>query len=394
MSAVRPHVVFLSADSPYESFGGASIRNDCLLRLISEVADVDLVFFNRGPGPAAALTPEIPRDLRLVPVTRGRTPAWKKLSYPFRSYVVNGFSPEMASMLKAQYGGESGRQEILWISSLGMAQYLPYARQLGYRVILDQLNIESNLLLYSSLSSWRTWHKLPYALDCRMLESRFCRSADRTLVTSVRDATLLKGITGRVNARVLPNMIDCGPFAAPREEGANTFLFTGTLDYHPNLEGLDWFLERVLPTLREKSPRGAPQIRVAGARPSAKLRRKLSDNQVELSESPDSIAPLLREAVAVFVPLFLGGGTRLKILEAMAAGVPVVSTTKGAEGLELGNRDEILIENEPIQFADALLRLAGDPTLSSSLSRAGRRTAEGRFHYENFRRDIGEILDV
>jgi glycosyltransferase involved in cell wall biosynthesis len=155
-------------------------------------------------------------------------------------------------------------------------------------------------------------------------------------------------------------------------------VFTGAMRHAPNADGARWYLDHVHPMVAERIP--SLRVAIVGADPPPDLRARQSAG-VEVTGRVDDIRPWLANASVAIVPLLSGGGTRLKILEAMAAGIPVVSTTVGAEGLDLADGSDLLIADSPRAFADAILRVLYDSSLAESLSERGRVTVLARFDW-------------
>lgn len=173
---------------------------------------------------------------------------------------------------------------------------------------------------------------------------------------------------------VIPNGVDTAAFE-PGEPGADaasapTLLFTGTINHPPNAEGIRWFVRRAWPGVLERVPEA--RLVVAGRHPPRAVRELAADPRIEVTGAVPDMAPYFRSAAAVVVPLLSGGGTRIKVLEALAAGKPVVSTAIGAEGLELEPGRHVLIADDPDSFAAAASRLLTDRELSAGLGAAGR----------------------
>lgn len=214
-------------------------------------------------------------------------------------------------------------------------------------------------------------------------EPAILRQVDRALVCSDLERELLHtwGVDG---AMVVPNGVDVARFAsvARRARGPGepaTIVFTGALDYAPNAEGVRWFLERVLPHLREVLPRcrfvvvgkGAPRSLLSRAQPGG----------IEFTGWVDDTRPWLAQADVAVVPLHVGGGTRIKILEAMAAGVPVVSTRIGAEGILASAGSDLLVADEPAEMARAIAEVCSSTSRAQDLARRGRALVAGRYDW-------------
>lgn len=196
----------------------------------------------------------------------------------------------------------------------------------------------------------------------RRYESEVCRAVRSVIAVSEQDAETMRCDYGAVDVRVIPTGVDIDYFRPPEEvQRAESLVFVGSMDWDPNIDGMQWFVGEVLPRIRQWRPRCG--LTIAGRRPDASI-RKLSEEypHIRVTGTVDDVRPYLWEAAVSIVPLRIGGGTRLKIFESMAARIPVVSTTIGAEGLNVSNGDNIRIADTPEDFADRCLELLADPT--------------------------------
>jgi glycosyltransferase involved in cell wall biosynthesis len=249
-------------------------------------------------------------------------------------------------------------------------------------VVLDEHNIEYEVRRRSVSVAGSLPRKIQNYLDflaLRREEQGSWRSIDACAVTSERDAAVISRTLPLVRAAVVPNAVDTEHFMPqPDRTVPGTVLFFGTLGYHPNVDGILFFLREVLPLLRRATPGLTVQV-VGAAPPPAVLR--LAGPDVIVTGEVDDVRPYLARAQAVIAPLRIGGGTRLKILEAMAMGKPVVSTTLGAEGLAARADKEILIADTPETFARQLGRILVDDRLATALGSAARRLVETSYDW-------------
>ncbi len=231
------------------------------------------------------------------------------------------------------------------------------------------------------LRCWVSWRKaLRY-------ESRlFCRF-DLVTMVSEQDATVSRVLlpNGKPPVVLLPNGVDCAHhhpgLAEPQPE---TLVFSGALSYHANYEAMHFFLGQVYPLIRAARPN--VRLRITGKQGGANLAALPLDDSVTLTGFVDDVRPAVAGAQVAIVPIRSGGGTRLKILEAMALGTPVVATTKGAEGLDVTDGEHLLLADDPQSFATGTIRLLGDPDLRHCLTTNARRLVEDRYDW----RAIGE----
>jgi glycosyltransferase involved in cell wall biosynthesis len=179
----------------------------------------------------------------------------------------------------------------------------------------------------------------------------------------------------------VPTGVDVNAFAQAKEPPLiPTIGFLGSMDWMPNIEGVHWFVQEVLPLLRQHFP--TLRLKVIGRNPPASLRAlSQADSAIEITGTVQEVQPHVHECSVIAVPLLAGGGTRIKIFEAMAMGVPVVSTTIGAEGLPLQQGQDLLIADQPETFAQAILSLLTDPSKAVKLATNARERMVNEFSW-------------
>jgi glycosyltransferase involved in cell wall biosynthesis len=206
------------------------------------------------------------------------------------------------------------------------------------------------------------------------------------LTASDEDAERVRAMGAHSRTAVYPNTIPSTAPPARLEEDVVTF--SANMEYHPNSDAVRHFHRRIWPLVKARSPRLTWEL--VGMNPNA-VRRYVGDDPSVRLKGPveDAVAELARAKVSV-VPLRSGSGTRVKILEAWAAGTPVVSTSMGAEGLGAAHGRELLIADEPAAFADAVSSLIASPELGRELARAGRALYEQRYTWEAGWRELAD----
>jgi glycosyltransferase involved in cell wall biosynthesis len=251
-------------------------------------------------------------------------------------------------------------------------------------LVVDSHNIDYELArqyaragdsLARRLYAGANWRKL------RREELGTYRDADGVYLCSAADERRLLDQVPGVRTAVIPNAADVEYYQPrptdPRPDG-RTVVFFGLLSYVPNLDGVIHFVEDIWPRIAEAHPDA--RLKIVGGRPPPSL-LALAGPRVELTGFVPDLRPHLAAAAAVVVPLRLGGGTRLKIVEAMAMGKAIVSTTLGAEGIEAAPGRDLLIEDQPAAFADAVNRLLADPHLAACIGQSARRLAVERYSW-------------
>lgn len=209
-------------------------------------------------------------------------------------------------------------------------------------------------------------------LRMKAFEGREVRRYTQVVTVSEDDAATLKAEYGIDHLSVVPTGVDLDYFQPTGRTARRPLelLFVGSMDWMPNQDGVNWFVDRVLPHIRREVP--DVTLTVVGRDPPERFRRMLSRHDgVVVTGRVDDVRPYLERAAICVVPLRIGGGTRLKIFEAMAMECPVVSTTIGAEGLPLHDGEEIVLADEPEQFAAAVVRLLRAPQLRRRIAENG-----------------------
>jgi glycosyltransferase involved in cell wall biosynthesis len=179
---------------------------------------------------------------------------------------------------------------------------------------------------------------------------------------------------------VVENGVNPQTNALVQNEGARAVLFTGTLNYTPNIQAAIHLAQTIMPLVWRVEP--GMRLCIAGKDPTEPVLALASDSRIEILSNPTDMRRVAERAAIAVVPLQIGGGTRIKILEALAWGLPVVSTARGCEGLEVVDNETILIRDEPQAFADAIIELITDHARRNSLRNAGRQLVEARYDWQ------------
>ena len=387
-------ILFLTPQSPYPPRQGAALRNYHLLHHCASEHEVQLL---------TCLSPqdqEWPKQGLLKICSR--VEGFRQPARPLHSRIVDSLvasSPDMALRLEHD-GSHDVLQRMLDEESYDLVQVeglemAPYGFQVlgasGHRptVVFDAHNVEFLLQRRAAQMDARSlnrWHAAGYSiLQWRKLyhyERAFCRAVDGIVSVSEPDRQVLSSLAPESQVVTVPNGIDISryetePLPATRPP---LLVFTGKMDYRPNVDAMLWFGLKVLPRIRRQLD---VKLQIVGMDPHPRLNRLGTNTDVELTGAVDDVVPYIRGAAVYVTPMRVGGGTRFKILEALACAKPVVSTSLGVEGIPLRDGEHLLIADDASSFADAVLSLLRDQDAdgkhSRALGRAGRSFVEEHF---------------
>lgn len=371
-------ILFLSPRQCWPPVSGAKLREFHLARALGRHAELTLVFFAQ----AGAMPPR-PEDLPFcrevvgVPAPRRFTPLQiaRGLCGRWPLPVVHYLSPEMKSAVARLTAG--GRFDFVHLDGLPMAGYLPMVAACGARVVCNWYDITSEMMRryrQHAPSAVRGWYAAATVSRLAAVERHLLRDAFGHLVCSQRERAQLLGIAPDARIAVVENGVDSGFFARP-DSGAgprHRVVFVGDMGYTANVDAAVWFTRSMWPRLHSRFP--DLRLTLVGSNPAAAVQALRTQGGVEITGTVADVRPYYGEALAAIVPLRIGSGTRLKILEAMAAGVPVISTTIGAEGLMLSAGEDLLIADRDEDWVACVEALEGDGVWKR-LSTAGREVA-------------------
>jgi glycosyltransferase involved in cell wall biosynthesis len=221
-------------------------------------------------------------------------------------------------------------------------------------------------------------------------DRRHLPAYDLLLATSASERRALAQLTPAASA-VVPNGVDTAALTAAPLAPGPVALFTGTFAYGPNSEGLAWLLREVWPRVTAQIPEA--RLLVVGRGVPGHL-AALAGPEVRITGFVEHMQPWFDQARLVLVPIRSGGGTRLKVLDGLASGRPIVSTTIGAEGIDVRHGEEALIADDPAAFAAAAVRVLGDAALAERLGAAGRRLAERDYDWRPIGARLADLLEA
>ena len=264
------------------------------------------------------------------------------------------------------------------------------------KVIHDQHNIEHELLQRAYLyeTTWlRKWYNWRESRLVKPVEIELCRKADAVAVTSERERLLLKSMLPSSMIEVVPNGVDIEYFHGNSvgQEVNGRIVFTGSMEYYPNIKAVLFFARECWPLIRKHIPGATWQI--VGKNPLPDVQKLAGLPGVTVTGSVADVRPYFAEARVAIVPLLVGGGTRIKILEAMAMRKAVVSTSLGCEGLSVVPGKHLIVADQPEEFAQAVIELLNIPEKRQTLGTAGRALVETEYSWEQCGDQLLHILE-
>jgi glycosyltransferase involved in cell wall biosynthesis len=394
MGRDRLNLLFLSHFPPSPPTFGAQRRIQGLITALArrhEITAVAVVTTDYDPVAAERAMREYCHNVVLVP-TRAWDGPGKRLKqvrslFSPRSFVRNLY--DLPALRKVLDGLLSARAYDIVNVELPFLALLPLAKAppggAPPRLVLDEHNIEFDLArqqagnelglarrMYNSIS----WRKL------RREEIEIWKRFDGVAFCSVADQARARALVPSIRSVVVPNAVDVEYFrprpSDPVPDG-RTVIFFGAMNYFPNVDGLLYLLREVWPLIEKSHPQA--RLKIVGQRPTPEILAYKS-RRVEVAGKVDDLRPHLASAAVSIVPLRIGGGTRFKILEAMAMAKPVVSTSLGAEGIDAEPGRHLLLADDREAFAAAVGRVLDDSLLGARLGSEGRALVEERFSWQ------------
>jgi polysaccharide biosynthesis protein PslH len=388
----RLNILFISHLPASPPRFGAQARIHGLMSQLGQRHDVTAVtlFYNEfDPDECRRAMQAYCREVVMVPNHYGREGPSKRLlqfqslastrSFERRLYRLPALQQSLDRLLRARRF-DVVNLEFTFLGHCDLRQAPPGEKLPA--LVVDSHNIDYDLArqyardssgLFRRLYAEANWRKL------RREELAIYRDADGVYLCSATDERRLLDEAPGVRTAVIPNGADV-EYYQPRSNDpppdGRTVVFFGHLSYFPNVDGVSHFLKDIWPRIAEANPKAV--CKIIGGRPPPSL-LALAGPRVEVTGFVEDLRPHLAAAAAVVVPLRLGGGTRLKIVEAMAMGKAIVSTTVGADGIEAVPGRDILVEDRPVNFADAVNRLLAEPALAARVGQSARRLALERY---------------
>lgn len=383
-------VIHLTTEFPWPVTSGGRVRTLSQLRMLASLPEVERITL-LSVSERTVTEAECGALAGAVPKLDARTPVfhpihlWRYPRYVPRVLALRMFGvPYLAAKWDSQILRKSlchelrdSSVDVVYVDHLGMARYLPDTRaeRPPSRVVLDQHNVESEFykqLAESSSGLRKRIARAEWGAAARF-EKHVLETVDAVVAISRTDADHFDRVAG-VRAHVVPVVVEPAHRLRPHS-GRPHFCYVGNLRWRPNVAGLDWFCQKVWPKIRARIPDATMEIAGVDLDPDMNGRLPVPDPWkapgVETVGFLEKLEPLYDRSLGMLVPVLGGSGVRIKVLEGLRAGLPIVTTFDGASGLPLTDGKEALIANDPDAFAERVERLVRDEDLRARLRDAG-----------------------
>ena len=280
------------------------------------------------------------------------------------------------------------------LEGLEMTAYLPLLVAAGVRIIYDAHNAEANLQETAARLSERFTlraYSQVQAARLQRYEAELCAAVDDVIAVSEEDAAVLAELAPSASIRVIPNSIHTHLYAGARVEAPRpTLVFTGKMDYRPNVDAVTWFAREIWPQIRIQNEK--VELQIVGKDPTPAIQRLAQDERIMVTGEVAEMLPYLLSCTVFIAPLRMGSGTRLKLLEAMAAGCAIVASPLAAAGLAGAGEAYTLAESVD-GFAQETLELLADPQRRQQMGLAARALVAARYDWAQTAPQVQEIYD-
>lgn len=393
-------VLFLSQIVPYPPHGGVLQRGYNLVRELGREAHVHLLaFVHPDVLPTEAVCRESQAALEKFCEAVEYFPLWPKASPVHRiaGLAVGAFSPRPFSVLAHRSAAflrrvselvETKQFDVIHVDTIALAQFID--KKWTIPTVLTHHNIESQLMERRAVAEPGLFARLYLQRETKKLlayEAEMSGIFDiNVFVSKTDEKTLTERVPGLCSA-IVPNGVDVEYFTPNQGKDMPALIYTGGMNMFANRDAVMFFLSEIWPLIRKQ----VPEVRffAVGQDPPKELLDLASrDSHVVVTGYVNDVRPLVRDASVYVVPLRVGGGTRLKVLDAMAMGKAMVSTSIGCEGLDVRSDQHLVVADSPDLFAEKTVRLLQDPSRRETLGRAARELVERRYSW----RTIGEQL--
>lgn len=399
------NILFLTNLIPYPLDNGGKIKTFNMLKMLSSMNNIDLFSFYEEEKDKENIKPLEDLCNNIAVVKKPLTTS-KNMSYMKKMAIKTIFTPlpmvaykfkdeEMYTLLEESI--KKNKYDLVYIDHLQLAVYESLFQKYNLTFYLDQHNCESQIIKRQVDKEQNFAKKVFLSYEyfkLKKFEETMLKKAEKVVVLSQEDKEVM---TKNVNVNMDKFVVIPIPVESNYKKDIKCnikeeikLIFLGTLSWYPNSQGLEWFLDKVIPLLEEKGVKYS--FYIVGKDPGKEIISKCANNsKIVVTGYVDDINEYIEKCDVMVVPIFIGSGMRVKILEALAKAIPVISTEVGAEGIEVKNEESILISNNEQEFCENILKLKNEQ-LYKLLQQNGLRLFQEKYSYQAIENLIREKL--
>jgi sugar transferase (PEP-CTERM/EpsH1 system associated) len=400
-------LLFLTPQLPYPPHQGTTLRNFNILKQLAARHEIHLLSFGMPDELENSPRHEFCARIEIAPPPTRTTiqRALETFFHPLPDMARRLHSPKLAQKLKTLLG--ENQYDVIQIEGIEMANLrLQVANRRSHETTNSRssFNVQHSTVVFDDHNAEWTLQKTAYDTDrqnpgrwhaalysfiqynkLKRFERVVCLRADAVVAVSQQDADAIASLDARIKPVVIPNGVDCEYYVPSEKVCAKpladlSVVFTGKMDFRPNVDACVWFADEILPLLRKEIP--LAHVSFVGQKPGPKVLALQERDGIEVTGFVPDTRPYIADAAVYVVPLRMGSGTRLKVLEAMAMGKAIVSTSFGVSGIACENGREVWIADDAQSFANALATLLRDKDKARALGANARRLAEETYEWK------------
>jgi len=397
-------ILFVNNYLSYPLDSGGSIATDTYLNSLGNVSELHLLLLLKNMVAQCAIDEAIQYyknfcktvEIHLIEdINRPKSRKEKLYRYFLGDPIRGDWSETAADIIRKNI--RKNKIDLLWAGRTHVGKYLRIARELNIFKILTTHNVESKLVYQRILSSNIKYHIKSWIVwwDIKRLEKKVTKLADLITTISKEDHKYYRKMRGPKSVLYLPFAIKENLIKESEkdltEEIENRICFIGNLSWFPNIDAAKYLIKTIMPLVWQKSKNIICYI--VGKDPPKDL-VKMNSEKIKITGAVPSVVPYIKQAAIIVLPLRMGSGIKIKLLESMALEKPVITTTIGAHGIPIENGKHAIVADTPKKIADSIIKLLGDKSLRKELSKSGKQLALENFSEQSLRKSIGEILNL
>jgi sugar transferase (PEP-CTERM/EpsH1 system associated) len=409
-------ILFLTPQLPYPPHQGTTLRNFNILKQLAARHEIHLLTFGAPAELSNSPLPALCARIEIAPPPKRRMArrAFETFFHPLPDMARRLHSPILAQKLAALL--RENQYDVIQIEGIEMANVWTCEtrnRSLDSNRQPSISNVQSPISVFddhnaewalqktafeTDRKNFRRWHGALYSWiqynKLKRFERAVCLQADAVVAVSPQDADALAALDARVQTVVIPNGVDCEYYVPSDKVCAKplaelSVVFTGKMDFRPNIDACVWFADEILPRLRQEIP--LAHVSFVGQKPAPKVLALRERAGIEVTGFVPDTRPYIADAAVFAVPLRMGSGTRLKVLEAMAMGKAIVSTSFGVSGIECAHGRDVLIADSAQDFAHAIASLMREKNRVRELGMNARKLAVEKYEWKKLVPKLEEI---